>query len=899
MTAGSIRCVVTVNGARHELLVGPRQTLLQLLREDLGLLGTRANCEQGECGACTVLLDGEAVNSCIVPAAGVDGHAVTTIEGLGQDGRLDPVQQAFMEAEASQCGFCTPGLVMSARALLDHNPHPTPEEIRSGLAGNYCRCTGYTAVLEAVAAAAAAPADGADAWTRPHITGETRYLADLAVPGMLHGAFRRLPCARAVIREVDTAPALACPGVVRVFTAADFPGGLPRFGPIVADQPILAGDQVRYLGEPVALVVAESAEAARAGAAAVGVAYDELPPVFTRDEAMAAPPLHDPSARPPAQSRWAGSNVMAAWDFSWGSLAQGEATADLVIENTYRAPFAHHFTLEPFGAIAVPEEGGVRVLSPVQHPFVLRRVLSLMLGLPPEKVRVVPTPIGGGFGGKGYPKVEPVVAACSLLLGRPLKVVLDAEESFLTAQREASEIRIRSGFTRQGDLVFHDIDGDYLVGAYTDISPAVVSKSTLYALGPYRTPHARSQGRGLFTTTPPTTAFRGFGATHVNMAVEGQMNAAAHRLGMDPVALRLRNVHSRGEELVAHDTPADGDWGALLRQVADAAGWSEPKLPGRGRGVAFGMKANSAATSSTGRVEIGADGRVTAFAGCTEMGQGTTLGLGLIVAEALGVEPEAVTVVLGDTGLVPFDSWTASSRSTTFNGNALLAACDQAAAQLAALAEAHLGAPKGAAGVGAGRVRWEGGSAALAEVVRAAGLEKVAGEGTFSASPDPNHPLGGPAPFYEVVASVVELHLDVETGRVFVDKVTHAGDVGRIVNRRRASRVDQGGVVQGLSLALSEQLAYGPGGLANGSSLDYRIATTGDVPAAMADSFLENGDGLGALGLKGVGEGGILAVGPAMCGAILDLTGRLITEIPVTPERLWRALSGGVVEGAK
>ena len=357
MSAGPIRCVVTVNGIRHDLRVGPRQTLLQLLREDLGLLGTRSNCEQGECGVCTVLLDGEAVNSCIVPAASVDGHAVTTIEGLGSDGRLDPVQQAFLEAEASQCGFCTPGLVMAARALLDHNPHPSPEEIRAGLAGNYCRCTGYAAVLEAVAAAAAASSAGADAWTRPHITGETRDLADLEVPGMLHGAFRRLPCARAEIREVDPAPALACPGVVRVLTVADFPGGIPRFGPIAVDQPILAVDQVRYLGEPVALVVAESAAAARVGAAAVRVAYDELPPIFTRDEALASPPLHDPATRPPAQSRWADSNVMAAWDFSWGSLAVGEAAADLVIENTYRAPFAHHFTMEPFGAIAIPEDG--------------------------------------------------------------------------------------------------------------------------------------------------------------------------------------------------------------------------------------------------------------------------------------------------------------------------------------------------------------------------------------------------------------------------------------------------------------------------------------------------------------------------------------------------------------
>ena len=492
-----------------------------------------------------------------------------------------------------------------------------------------------------------------------------------------------------------------------------------------------------------------------------------------------------------------------------------------------------------------------------------------------------------------------MTAAGSLLLGRPLKVVLDAEESFLTGQREASDIRIRTGFTNEGDLVFQDIDADYLVGAYTDVSPAVVSKTTLYAFGPYRTPQGRSQGRGLFTTTPPTTAFRGFGATHINLAVEGQMNAAAHRLGLDPVALRLRNVRRRGDEIFAGDRPVDGDWGALLRQVAARAGWDEPKAPGRGRGIAFGMKANAAGTSSTCRVEVAADGRVAAFAGCTEMGQGTQHGLGLVVARVLGLEPGTVTVVLGDTGRVPPDSWTASSRATAFNGNALQAAAGQMAARLVTLAEAHLGAPPGQARVAGGRVVWDGESVPFAAVVRAAGLEVVEEEATFAAPADARHPLGGPAAFYELVASVVELHLDLETGRVFIDKVTHASDAGRVIHHGRASRVDQGGNVQGLSLALSEQLVYGPGGLANGSSLDYRIATTGDVPAEMTDSFLENADGVGPLGLKGLGEGGILAVGPAMCGAILDLTGRPITEIPVTPERLWRALSAGAVEAAK
>jgi CO/xanthine dehydrogenase Mo-binding subunit/aerobic-type carbon monoxide dehydrogenase small subunit (CoxS/CutS family) len=890
----SIRCLLTVNGEVRELRVGPRETLLQVLREDLGLKGTRRACEQGECGACTVLLDGEAVDACLVLAASVDGHQVTTIEGLGGEA-LHRVQQAFLEADASQCGFCTSGMILAAEALLREHPRPTGGEIRSALLGNYCRCTGYQAIAEAVAAAGDARPGLPPGGMRSHVTGETRYLADLSVPGMLFGALVRLPCARAAIREVDGRPALAVPGVVRVFTAQDFlAGGVPRFGSVVADQPILAAAATRYQGEPVALVVAESEAAARAGATAVAVAYDELPAIVTRDQALSADLVHPPESRPPAQARWKDSNVMGAWAFDWGPPGGTDTAAPLVVENTYRVPFAHHFTMEPYGVIAIPEEAGITILSPVQHPFVLRRVIATMLDLPPEKVRIRATDIGGGFGGKGYPKVEPVAAACSRLLGRPLKLTLTAEESFLTGQREAAHIHIRSGFSRDGDLLFHDVSADFLVGAYTDISPAIVSKTSLYALGPYRTRSARVRGRGLFTTTPPTSAFRGFGATHINLAVEGQMNLAAHRLGIDPLALRLRNVLLPGEEMVPGDTPVDGDWGGLLQRLAAAAGWESPRPEGRGRGLAVGLKASSAATSSTARVHLNADGGVVAYVGTTEMGQGARLSMARVVGAALGIPPERVGMVMGDTGVVPFDSWTASSRSTTFMGRALLAACDDVRRRVAALAGEHFGLDSGEAAVDGERVVLGSHAVALGELLREHAPEGVTGEGTFSDSADPGHPLGGRTPFFEVVATAVELHVDADTGRVFVDRITHASDAGKVIDAQRASRVDEGGIVMGMGLALSEQLVYDAAGrLVNGSSLDYRIPTIGDVPEEMAGLFQENGDGPGPWGAKGLGEGGILAVGPAICGAILDLTGAHLTELPVTPERLWRALHSG------
>jgi aerobic-type carbon monoxide dehydrogenase small subunit (CoxS/CutS family) len=443
-TAAQVPCSLNVNGDQRELGVRPDESLLDVLRDRLGLKGTRRNCDQGECGACTVLLDGEAVNSCLVLAASANGHSVTTVEALRRDGVMDPLQRAFLTADASQCGFCTPGFLMAAKGLLNNNPEPTAKDVRDALSGNYCRCTGYKAMVDAICVTRRAENER-QPWehAKHHVLGETVYIADMSVPNMVFGAFVALPVARAAIEGIDVASASGMPGVVGVFTAADFGrGGVPRFGPIVPDQYLFAS---------------------------VRVHYRELPAILTREQALSNNLIHDPATRPAPQARWADSNVMQAWAFDWGDpdFDAVVRTADVVVENTYEAPFAHHFHLEPYGTICVPQDDGVYVMSGTQHPFVLRRVLGAMLGLDQEKVRVKSIDMGGGFGGKGYPKIEPAAAACCLKIGRAIKITLTAEESFRWGQREASHIRIRSGFTRAGDLVFRHqprcrIEGDSL-----------------------------------------------------------------------------------------------------------------------------------------------------------------------------------------------------------------------------------------------------------------------------------------------------------------------------------------------------------------------------------------------------------------------------------------------------
>ena len=694
------------------------------------------------------------------------------------------------------------------------------------------------------------------------VVGRTDFVDDVAVEGMLHGRFVRLAAAHARILRIDATVAARMPGVVRIFESDDFMvnGAAPRYGPIVRDQPVLASGTTRYEGEPVALVVAQTEAEAAEAARQVSVQFEALQPILTVDDAMDAPPLHDPAGRPPEQEAWKHTNVMGEWHFGWGDVDRGIAESAFTIEARYSTPFAHHFAIETHGCIGIPLAGGIRILSSAQHPFIHRRVIAEMLGVPIEAVQVISSPMGGSFGSKGYPKVEPAAALAAHLLQRPVKIALTAEEAFATAQREASVVTARTGFAADGRLLFQDMAIDFLVGAYADISPRVVSKSGLHALAPYHTPNARIRARGIFTTTPPTTAFRGFGAVHTAFALEGQMERAAAAMGRDPVDLRLQNMRAKGAPSAHREAPVDGDWPELLRIVAAGLGRDLPRPDGVGRGVAMGIKSCIPATSSTARVRLRHDGNAVVEVGTSEMGQGTTALVADLAAARLGVRQTSVAVVAGDTSNVPTDALTASSRSAVHMGNAVLAACDAVMTR-------------------------------LADGERAVPGQDLVCEGTFSAPTDDEHPLGGPTPFYEAVATGVEVRIDRETGLLTVDRVVHATDAGKVLDRQRAAGLDEGGLVMGLGLATSEQLIHAEDGrLLNGTSLDYRIPTIGDRPAHVVSLFQENGDGPGPSGSKGLAEGGILAIAPALAAAIHDATGVFFDELPITPERIWRAL---------
>ncbi|HTS14172.1 MAG TPA: xanthine dehydrogenase family protein, partial [Candidatus Sulfotelmatobacter sp.] len=503
---------------------------------------------------------------------------------------------------------------------------------------------------------------------RDRVTGRQAYTADIHLEDVLHVKLVTLPCARARIIAIDASEARRVPGVRLVFTAADLPDPMPRFGPQLRDRPVLATGEAKYHGDPVAAVAAETRDAAEAGAAAVRVTFEELPAVTTIDATLAAdaPLVQDPSLRP--GDPLAGTNVLREHRYGWGDLAAAEARAAVVVEGTYRFPMVTQFAIEPHAFMAAPDGDGIAVWSSIQHPNWLQRVIASLLDLPLARVRIFAPDPGGAFGGKQHAKYEPLLAFMALRAGRPMRLVLSLEETFQAVRRGASRVRVRSGFERDGTLVFRDVVADYLIGAYADIADRTVAKGSYTSAGPYRVPAVRIVARSLLSHTVPSTAFRGFGNPQQIWAGESNMDEAARTLGVDPLELRLRNLAAPGEAFIPGDTPADGRWAETVQLAADRLGWRTPAAPGRGRGIAVGLKEGPTTGLSYSIVRLLADGSVVVYAGTSDMGQGARTIFAQIAAQELGAPVEAVTVVMGDTAVVPYDQQTSASRSSVLMG---------------------------------------------------------------------------------------------------------------------------------------------------------------------------------------------------------------------------------------
>ena len=618
--------------------------------------------------------------------------------------------------------------------------------------------------------------------------------------------------------------------------------------------------------------------------------------MFTVAGALApdAPLVQDPSLRP-GDPR-AGTNVLNEHRVGWGDVEAEAARAHVIVEGRYTFPIVTQFAIEPHAFMAAPDGGGLIVWSTIQHPNWLQKLIAGLVGMPLSKVRVIAPDPGGGFGGKQHAKYEPAVVFAALRLGRPVRLVLTLEESFQAARRAACESRVRTGFDRDGHILFQDIEADYLIGAYTDIADRVVGKGSYPAAGPYNVPAVRIAARSVLSHTLPSTAFRGFGNPQINWAVESTLDEGARALGLDRLEIRLRNLARKGDRFIPFDTACDGDWEQTVRLAAERAGWGTPLPAGRGRGIALGIKSGPTTGLSYSIVRLLVDGSVVVYAGTSDMGQGARTVLAQIAAQELGTPLDWVTVVMGDTAIVPYDQQTSASRSTVLMGNSVLAACRDIQGKLRTMAAEVHGVDEAGVTVDKGVVRLpDGTELAPLEVLKPA-LGKLGGEltglGEARKNAEPGHPLSGSAAFFEFNCTVIEAEVDRETGDVTIDRHITVSDVGKALNPLQVRMQDEGAAIMGLGHTLMEHYIFDEGGrIRNLGAIDYRIPTSMDLPRELHSETVENADGPGPYGAKGMSEGALLCVAPAVAAAVREVIGVPIRDLPLTPERVWRAIN--------
>jgi CO/xanthine dehydrogenase Mo-binding subunit len=733
-----------------------------------------------------------------------------------------------------------------------------------------------------------------ESWLK--VTGRAEYVHNLRLPGMLYGKIFRSTVAHGRIRSIDTSAAAAVAGVHRVVTGEDIKAIVaePYYGPAFHDQPVLALEKVRYVGEPVAVVLAADPHVAEEAAALITAEYEELPAVYDEVEAVTSRAIvHDalkPAGTFPDLKHLKGvKNTNVALDFRLrrGDAAGAMAKAHRVFEHRFRTQQVMHTPLEPLVSAAECTERTLTIHTASQSPSFVRIEIARLLGWSENRIRVRVPFLGGGFGAKLYIKLEALVSILSLMTRRPVKISLSMEEQFFTITKHASTFRIRSGVDRDGRVIARECEVWWNGGAYADIGPRVTQKSGFTAPGPYDVQDVAIDSYALYTNLPPAGALRGFGIPQLVWAYEGHTDMIARELGVDPVEFRRRNLLREGRPQATGTVIKDAAIEKVLERTAALMEWDKAfeKNKGhirRGRGVALGFKACIANTTSLAAVNVNADGSCTVYTSTVDMGQGSDTAMAQIAAEVLHIATEDVTVVHSDTDVTPFDMATLGSRSLFHTGNAVKLAAQDALGKLDELKkELKLPADTPIADVFRKKYGMRAGS--------------VMGVGNFIppyTPPDANGQTDNATPFWMVGASGVEIEVDTETGRVRVTRLVNVADVGTPINPRIVETQLSGASIMQLGFTLFEKMLFDERGqLRNASLAEYKIPGFLDIPAELVNEAVVSEQSTGPFGGKGVGETGTFGVSPAIANAIHDAVGVRLTELPLSAEKLWEKLA--------
>jgi putative selenate reductase molybdopterin-binding subunit len=898
----------TVNGKSFDALPRPGQCLRTFLRQ-LGWFGVKKGCDAGDCGACTVWLDGLPIHSCLFPAQRVGSHSVTTIEGLAQNGNLDPMQAQFLAAQGYQCGFCTAGMIMTAAALSEEAKKDLPRVLK----GSLCRCTGYRAIKDSILGVTRVEADCpgtsvgrslANPLGESIVTGQARYTADVVMDGMLHLKVLRSPHAHAQIKAIRKEKALQVKGVHRVYTWEDLPRRLyssathEDFNVDPSDSYML-DNVVRFIGQRIVAAVAESEAAAEEAISLVEVDYQLLPAVFDPEEAMkpGAPLIHGDKG---VESRieHPSRNILREIHGENGNVEKGFAAADIIYEGEFETHRQQHVHLETHTAISyLTEDGRLHLRTSTQTPFLTKAKLAYLLRIHPDKVHVYTERVGGGFGAKQEVLCEELCAFATMDLRRPVIWEFTRAEQFRGATtRHPFKMRVKLGAKREGTLTAIYLRVVSNTGAYGNHGGEVLGHSLNESIALYRCPNKKADGFAVYTNTVPSGAFRGYGITQTSFGIECAIDQLARKLEMDPVDLRRKNMIRPDDTILSiWSGPSDiviGSYG--LEECLDrtehalVSGGGKLKKEGdewlEGKGIAISMLDCAPPTEhrSEARIDLLADGQYHLAIGSAEFGNGTLTVHRQIAATVLGCGVARILVTNADTDKSGHDTGTFASTGLVIGGAAVQKAAIVLGDQLRQLASRYSGMPTKQCTLGDGAVDCQGTTLALTEI-----FERAAGDGVK---------LNAFRKAYATPRSVsfnvhgFRLAVNRMTGEIDILQSVHAADAGTVMNPLQCTGQVEGGIAQGIGWAMIEDMIIDErGAVTNPTLRNYRIPAFADIPTSEI-YFAATTDSVGPMGAKPMSESPVNPVAAAMANALYDATGICFAKLPFTAPRLFEQM---------
>ncbi|MCH2265197.1 MAG: molybdopterin-dependent oxidoreductase [SAR324 cluster bacterium] len=904
-----------LNDAPQTISVNPLRRFSDVLREDLGLTGTKVGCDAGDCGACTILIDGEQRYACLTAVGQLEGHNARTVEGLAESSNLTTLQQAFLDEGAAQCGICTPGMLMAAQSLLDQTANPTESQVLDAIGGVLCRCTGYTKIVQAVLKAGQTssteqtPPSGSAVGSRmvkvdgrKKLTGEEIFSADHAPEDSLWLRAIRSPHPRAKFTIAHPEKVLQkYPGMVKVLTADDVTGN-NGFGifPHIKDQPVLAKDHVRFRGEAVVALVGERESVESVSEEDLGLTWEPLEAIRGWDASLSGN-LEPVQAEIP-------DNILAKGFLKKNDVEKGFSESFVVAEGSWTTSAVEHGYIEPEAGYARKVGQRLEIFVCTQAPYLDQTEVAQVLGLAAEQIRIIPSAVGGAFGGKLDISVQPLVALAAWILDRPVRCIYTRPESLAsTTKRHPARMNAKAGCSRDGKLTAFEFHGDFNTGAYASWGPTVADRVPIHCTGPYFVPNVLSQTKALLTNETPSGAFRGFGTPQAAIACEALMDELAEKIGMDALDFRIKNALRKGDRTSTNQLLENSvgqvecleslksRWQKWRKEAAVFNQKATHIKRGVGCGSAwYGCGNTSLSNPSTIRVGINGKGKVTLYNGAMDIGQGSNTIMVQICADALGLPASQFEYVMGDTDLTADAGKTSASRQAFVSGKATQLSGEHLRAQIIHLAEATEPATLRIEQTEMSAtekliVEDENGEHViiLADILPQPNGDVLTGEGTFdppTTTLDENR-QGSPYATYGFAAHLAEVEVDTLLGTTKVLRIAAAHDVGKTINPTQVEGQVHGGIAQGLGMALMEEYIQA----VSENLHDYLMPTVGDMPEIEV-ILIEDPEPLGPYGAKGIGEHALIPTAPAILGAIKHATGVSIHHVPATPDRVFTAL---------